>query len=216
MGCNQSLRVRDNHTAAMLVPHTIEVNEILLLKFIHNGWHDVTCKSPIDQTFIPCVYVVNTWYNVKILFAGLYLCIGHTSVIGFQLGLQTYLPNLLVRNQCKLNRFCVALWTQFWLVIHGILGLQWTDRQINERKNGRMVKDVYPSVLKFPYINFACNFTYENNITLVNCFDSIHGIKISYAKSIYICECCILYVKYMFRKPRFHMWNFQLVHFTPD
>lgn len=33
----------------MLVPHTIEANEIRLLKFCRHGCHDVTCKPPIAR-----------------------------------------------------------------------------------------------------------------------------------------------------------------------
>ena len=43
--------------------------------------------------------------------------------------------------------------------------------------------------------------SYEHNISHVNCFNSISEMKIS----------C---VKYLFRMPTFHMWNFEPVHFT--
>ena len=37
---------RDNDMRAMFVPHTVEVNEIPLLKIHQHGHHDVTCKAP--------------------------------------------------------------------------------------------------------------------------------------------------------------------------
>ena len=38
---------KDSDMAVMLVPHAMEVNEILLRKFHQHGRHDVTCKSRI-------------------------------------------------------------------------------------------------------------------------------------------------------------------------
>ena len=60
----------------------------------------------------------------------------------------------------------------------------------------------------------TCNFTYENNISYVNFFNSMREMKISYVKLIFTCECSISDVKYLFRTPRFHVWNFEPVHFT--
>ena len=40
---------KDNDTAATLVPHTIEVNEIWLWKFHQHGRHYVTCKPTIGE-----------------------------------------------------------------------------------------------------------------------------------------------------------------------
>ena len=57
-------------------------------------------------------------------------------------------------------------------------------------------------ILHHPYKNFTCTLTDENNI------------KISYGKLVFIRECSISYVKYMFCIPRFHMWNFQPVQYT--
>ena len=39
-------------------------------------------------------------------------------------------------------------------------------------------------------------------------------MKISHAKLIFIRESAVSYVKFMFRSPRFRMWNFEPVHFT--
>ena len=38
---NQSLGIKDNDSEATLVPDTIEINEILLLKLQQHGHHDV-------------------------------------------------------------------------------------------------------------------------------------------------------------------------------
>ena len=57
-------------------------------------------------------------------------------------------------------------------------------------------------------------FPIWNNTSYVHCFNSIKEMKISDAKLICICESSISYVKYMFRTLRFHMWNFEPVHFT--
>ena len=47
------------------------------------------------------------------------------------------------------------------------------------------------------------NFTYKNNISYVNCFNSICEMKISFVKLIFICESSIM--KCMLRQPRFHV-----------
>ena len=66
----------------------------------------------------------------------------------------------------------------------------------------------------YPFPNFTCNFTYEILFSYVNCLNSICEIKISCVKLIFICWFTIWYVKYTFRTPAFHMWNFKLIHFT--
>ena len=63
---------------------------------------------------------------------------------------------------------------------------------------------------------FICIFLlkYEKNISFVSCFNTICEMKTSYGKFILIRESSISHVKYMFRTPRFHMWNFEPVRFT--
>ena len=54
--------------------------------------------------------------------------------------------------------------------------------------------------------NLTCNFTYGNNISYVNCFNSICEMKILYVKLIFTGECSISYVK-IFQFHVFHTWN---------
>ena len=61
---------------------------------------------------------------------------------------------------------------------------------------------------------FTRNITDKNNISYVNCFNSKRETKFSYVKLIFICESSTSYVKYMFRTPTFHMWNFEPFHYT--
>ena len=73
-----------------------------------------------------------------------------------------------------------------------------------------------PFYINWPnsYENFTSYFAYENIFHVWKCFISVHEMKISYVKWIFICESSISYVKYMFRKPTFHLWKFEPFHFT--
>ena len=56
-------------------------------------------------------------------------------------------------------------------------------------------------------------FVHENIFHIWKYFNSICEMKILLAKLVSICESSILYVKYMFGIPTFHMWNLEPGHF---
>ena len=55
----------------------------------------------------------------------------------------------------------------------------------------------------FPYKNITCNFSHENNISYVICFNSICKVKISDVTLIFICKGSISYVKPIFEHQHF-------------